>query len=114
MLRALGGIPVFRGNKKGSLTNQVIELFHNKKYVNLAVTPEGTRSATNRWHTGFLYIACGADVPVQFGVIDYANKLVFIRDEYYPTGDIEKDLEYVKNYYAPYDYCAKYPNKFKI
>lgn len=54
------------------------------------------------------------DVPVQFGVIDYANKLVFIRDEYYPTGDIEKDLEYVKNYYAPYDYCAKYPNKFKI
>lgn len=114
LLRALGGIPVFRGNKKGSLTNQVIELFHNKKYVNLAVTPEGTRSATNRWHTGFLYIACGADVPVQFGVIDYANKLVFIRDEYYPTGDIEKDLEDVKNYYAPYDYCAKYPNKFKI
>lgn len=27
LLRALGGIPVFRGNKKGSLTNQVIEPF---------------------------------------------------------------------------------------
>lgn len=82
--------------------------------MNLAVTPEGTRSATDTWKTGFLYMAYGAEVPVQLGVIDYGEKKIIIKDELIPSGDIEKDMKLVKNYYSRYSKAAKYPEKFKI
>lgn len=113
LLRALGGIPVRRSHGKGSLTEAVIRMFGERSYVNLAVTPEGTRSATDRWHTGFLYIAQGAGVPIQLGVIDYSTKTVFIRREFTPTGDAEADLNAIRDYYRQFDTAARYPDKFK-
>jgi len=112
LLRALGGIPVPRKRKHSSLTDSVIEMFKTRDYVNLAVTPEGTRSMTDRWHTGFIYIARGADVPVQLGVIDYRNKRIIIKDEYVATGNVDQDMAYIKRYYSGYKYAAKYPDKF--
>ncbi|MDE6143649.1 MAG: 1-acyl-sn-glycerol-3-phosphate acyltransferase [Muribaculaceae bacterium] len=113
LLRGLGGIPVPRAKKKGSLTDSVIQMFKQRDYVNLAVTPEGTRSRTDRWHTGFIYIAIGAGVPIQLGVIDYSDKLITIKDEFYPTGNVDADLVVIKNYYSKYGKSAKYPAKFK-
>lgn len=114
LLKALGGIPVPRRNKKSNLTEAIIHKFDDSSYINLAVTPEGTRSKTNQWRTGFLYIAYGAKVPVQFGVIDYKNKEIIIKDEFQPSGDIEKDMAFVKNYYSYFDKAAKYPEKFSV
>lgn len=114
LLKALGGIPVPAKKGKGSVTDSVIKLFNSHPYVNLAVTPEGTRSRREKWHTGFLYIAYDAKVPVQLGIIDYKNKDIIIKDEFMPSGDIEKDMEYVKNFYAPYSGAAKYPEKFTV
>jgi len=113
LLKALGGIPVVRNHSSASLTDIVIEMFRKRCYVNLAVTPEGTRSKTDRWHTGFLYIAKGAGVPIQLGIIDYANKSIIIHEEFNPTDDVEKNLEIVRAFYSGYDYAAKYPDKFK-
>lgn len=112
ILRALGGIPVPRRKAHGSLTDAVINLFKNREYVNLAVTPEGTRSAVEKWKTGFLYIAYGAKVPIQLGVIDYKTKDIFIRDEYFPTGNVETDMKAIRDYFAPYAAAARYPDKF--
>lgn len=113
LLRTLGGIPVPRNNKKGSLTESVINLFDTRDYVNLAVTPEGTRSLTDKWKTGFLYIAYGAGVPIQLGVIDYKRKAVIIDKEYQPVGNVEKDMEAIRAYYAQFPDAACYPEKFK-
>lgn len=113
LLTALGGIPVVRRSRHSSLTESVIEMFKERDYVNLAVTPEGTRSLTGRWHTGFLYIAKGAGVPVQLGVIDYKNKKIIIREEYIPTGDADSDLSAIRAFYSKYSYAAKYPGKFQ-
>lgn len=112
LLYALGGIPVARKNKKGSLTAQVIEMFRVRPYVNLAVTPEGTRSLTTTWHTGFLHIAEGANVPIQLGVINYRDKIIMIRDEFNPSGDLEKDLAEIRKYYSSFGKIARYPDKF--
>lgn len=112
LLRTLGGIPVPRNNKKGSLTESVINLFDTRDYVNLAVTPEGTRSLTDKWKTGFLYIAYGAGVPIQLGVIDYKRKAVIIDKEYQPVGNVEKDMEAIRAYYAQFPDAACYPEKF--
>ncbi len=108
--RAIGGIPVERKNKTVSLTEIVINKFRNSMRLQLAITPEGTRSRTSKWHTGFLHIAMSADVPIQLGILDYEHKEIIIRDVFTPTGDVEADLRTVKDYYAPYK--GKYPEKF--
>lgn len=114
LLRALGGIPVRRKNKSTSLTDSIIHTFSERSYMNLAVTPEGTRSARSDWRTGFLYIAYGAKVPLQLGVIDYQNKHVIIKEELALTGDITADMRHVKDYYANFELAAKFPAKFKL
>lgn len=115
LIRKLGGIPVVRSKKGGgSLTSQIIYDFNSRKYMNLAVTPEGTRKRTSQWRTGFLYIAYGAKVPIQLGVLDFKHKMIIIRDEFIPTGDVEADMEYVKSYYAKYADGARYPEQFTI
>ena len=113
LLRALGGIPVPRKRKGSSLTSMLIDRFKNSRYINLAVTPEGTRSATSDWKTGFLYIAQGADVPVVLAVIDYSRKKVIIDKEINKIIDISTSLQEIKNYYSTYSDVAKYPEKFK-
>lgn len=114
LLTRLGGIPVPKANSGSHLTEDVIRMFEERRYVNLAVTPEGTRSARAKWRTGFLYISYGAHVPIQLGVIDYANRKIIIKDEYSPTGDVETDMKAIKEYYAPYKECAYKPDKFEI
>ncbi len=114
LIRSLGGIAVRRKNKKQSLTSTVVEQFAEEDYLNLAVTPEGTRSATSEWHTGFLRIATQANVPVQLGIIDYKDKMIIIRDEFHPSGDIDADMKFVKNYYSLVGNVARYPEKFIV
>lgn len=111
LFESLGGIPVPR-KRSGDLTRTLIRDFCQSKYLNLAVTPEGTRAGVTKWHTGFLRIAYGAGVPIQLGIIDYRRKLVIIKDELQPTGDTEADLSRVKQYYKAYGNCARYPEKF--
>lgn len=114
LLRHFGGIPVERSNdkKSGSLTEKVISLFHTEPYVNLAVTPEGTRSATTKWKTGFLYIAYGAKVPILLAVIDYSRKRMLIDRIYKPTGDIDTDMKAIRTYYSDRCQAARYPENF--
>lgn len=114
LLKALGGIPVVRSEKRGSLTEKVIELFKTREYVNLAVTPEGTRDATERWKTGFLYISYGADVPILLGAIDYRNKQIIIKDQFQPSGNVDEDMKAIKAYYSKFINAGKFPEKFKI
>lgn len=114
LLKRLGGIPVPAKKTRRSVTQEVIELFKNDSYVNLAVTPEGTRSRRKQWRTGFLYIAYEAKVPIQLGIIDYSNKDIIIKDEFIPTGNVEKDMAFVKSYYTDCEKAAKYPQKFTI
>lgn len=114
LMRYLGGIPVLRSEGKagGSITERVINLFKTESYVNLAVTPEGTRSAVDKWKTGFLYIAYGAGVPILLGVIDYSTKHILIDKTFIPTGDVDVDMKEIRKYYSRWKHAARYPDKF--
>lgn len=111
LLRALGGIPVpkVRGS---DLTANIISDFERRDYLNLAVTPEGTRSRVEQWRRGFLYIAYGAHVPVQLGIIDYAEGVVRINEEIELSGDVDADMARIKAYYSGWENSARYPDKF--
>lgn len=110
--RAIGGIPVERREKGVSLTKVVVEKFRNTQKMQLAITPEGTRSRQPNWHTGFLHIAIEANVPIMLGVLDFGKKQVRVTDEFLPTGNIEEDLKKVKEFYR--DIKGKYPDKFTV
>lgn len=109
---AIGGIAVPRSKKRRhrSLTEFIVERFDASEQLTLAITPEGTRSRTSEWHTGFLHIALQAGVPVQLGVIDYSLKRIIITRVLWPTGNIEADMRTIKDYYKPFK--GKYPEKF--
>lgn len=109
--RAIGGVPVPRGKKKtGLLVAYMVDRFKRAGQLNVAITPEGTRSRTANWHTGFLRIAYEADVPVLLGAIDYSTKRIYIVKKLDVTGDIEADIKAVKQYYK--GFTGKIPSNF--
>lgn len=109
IFRAMGGVAVDR-SRSTSLTDQLIERFNTEPRLILAFTAEGTRSRTNRWRTGFLRVARGADVPLLLAVIDAGAHTIRLTTEFVPTDDIQADLRSIKQFYS--QYTALYPEKF--
>lgn len=99
IFRAIGGVPVDRGGKKGSLVEEMVKKFRTSGRLVVAITPEGTRSLTSKWHTGFLRIAREAEVPVEIGIIDGEHKTVTINQVFIPTDDIDSDMKAIKEIY---------------
>lgn len=110
IFKVIGGIPVPRRKHGRSLTETLIERFNESDRLNIAITPEGTRSRVTQWRTGFLHIALGAGVPIQLAAIDYARKEIFLDKEFTPSGDIESDMREIKKYYR--QFTGRYPDKF--
>lgn len=109
--RAIGGIAVPRRRKGArSVTEVVVEKFKHSDELTIAITPEGTRSRTTQWHTGFLRIALEAKVPVVLGAFDFPTKNIYLERTFEPTGDIEADMKAIKEYYKPFR--GKYADKF--
>lgn len=97
--RAIGGTAVHRNSGKNYIM-QMSELFENSENLVLALAPEGTRSKTDHWKTGFYYIARAANVPIMMGSFDYQNKILGLDGLIYPGDDIEADFEKIRNIYA--------------
>ena len=101
LFRAIGGIavPKVRGSQ---LSELIIEKFRKSARMQLAITPEGTRSRVSQWRTGFLHIAYEAQVPIVLGAIDASTRRISIVKEFEPSGDIEADMRAIKAYYKPF------------
>lgn len=108
-LRALGGIPIDRGSGAG-VVEKLTEQLKTYKRLILVFTPEGTRSYRDHWKTGFYYVAQAADVPIVMACLNYEEKILHISDPFYPTGDIEADLEVFSAFYTEHGH-ALYPEK---
>ncbi len=111
LFRRLGGIPVHR-DKRTSLTDQLAEHARESSVFCLAVTPEGTRSKVTRWKRGFYYIALKAGLPILLYGIDYAKREIVCTRTLTPSGDIERDMREIMEYYAPF--AGKHPEKFAV
>lgn len=109
IFKALGGIPLNRTRSKNTV-EAIVDLFKTSDELILALSPEGTRSKTDKWKTGFYHIAMGAGVPIIFNTFDFGDKIYRISKPFYPTGDIEKDFLFFHNYYK--DIKGKIPENF--
>ncbi len=98
LFRAFGGTPVDR-SKSNNLVDAIVDLYNSKEEFRLALSPEGTRKKTERWKTGFYYIAKGANVPIVMATLDFGEKQVKISEPYHTTENQEKDFEFFHSYY---------------
>ncbi len=108
IMRGLGGISVNR-SKQTKFVDQAAAKFDNESELIIAISPEGTRSKTSRWRTGFYYIALKAHVPIVMAYIDYKKKICGLGPSVNPTGDIQADFEIIRNFYKRF--VGKYPHK---
>jgi len=106
--RKVGGIPVNR-SERTNFVDQVAAEFQKRDRMILAITPEGTRSHTEYWKTGFYHMAMKANVPVIMAYIDYARKFISCGDVAEITGDMEADMAKIRAYYA--NVTARHPHR---
>ena len=98
----LGGVPVDRTKSTNLVAASVAALGAADGPMQLIVPPEGTRSKTRYWKTGFYYIAVGAQVPIIMAYMDYETKISGLGQVFVPTGNIEADMVTIKAFYAPF------------
>lgn len=106
--RAIGGIGVDRFSNN-NVVDKAVELFNSREHFILGLSPEGTRKYVAEWRTGFYYIAMEAKVPIVMAYLDFEHKVVGIGPTVYPTGNIDRDIEEMKNFYRPIK--GKHPEK---
>jgi len=108
LFKALGGVPVDRSTNK-NLTDQMAEIFEKYDELAILITPEGTRSYNPDWKKGFYFIAQKTGAPIILGYIDYEKKVGGFGPVLKTTGDVDKDIELMKNFYK--DKKGKFPEK---
>jgi 1-acyl-sn-glycerol-3-phosphate acyltransferase len=108
LFKWLGGIPVNRRESTG-LVAQTVRQFDENDNLIIVMAPEGTRSRTGHWRTGFYHMAQGAGVPIVLAYLDYERKAGGIGPVITPTGDIESDMREIRSFYS--NITGKHPEK---
>ena len=106
-LRWLGGVAVDRSAPHGLVAQAAQRIRDANKGMWLAVPPEGTRSWRPNWKSGFYHMAVEANAPILFGFLDFKTKRVGVLGTLHPTGDIDADMETIREAYA--DIVGKFP-----
>ena len=111
IIRSWGAIPVDKS--KNNILDTVKKLFDSNKQMIIAITPEGTRKATDKWRRGFYHIAKRANVPIAIATLDYKKKHAEIQKIVHPNDisipDLWKELRIIYK-----DVNAKFPEDFTI
>lgn len=96
--RYLGGIAIDRDQTLNTV-DSIVNTFNKQTKMVLVLAPEGTRKAVPRWKSGFYHIAYGAKIPIVLGFLDYKNRVGGVLDVFYPSGDAEKEIPKIQEYY---------------
>ena len=111
LLKSCGALGITRSQRK-NMVDSMADLLSQNEQIALAFPPEGTRKLVKKWKTGFYYVALKAKVPIVMCSLDYRKKAVTIGEYFIPTGDYQKDMNIVREYYK--DVTAKHPSKFSL
>ena len=96
--RGGAAVPVNRRERTGFI-EQMTAQFERHRVFRLAIAPEGTRSRTEFWKSGFYHLARAADVPLALGYIDYAAREVGVGGYVELTGDRAADMARLRAFY---------------
>lgn len=102
LMRWLGGIAVDRSKSNNTVSASADALLQALGELHLVIPPEGTRSQSRQWKTGFYYIALEAQVPIVLGFLDFGRKTAGLGPAFVPTGDFNADMVSIKSFYAAF------------
>lgn len=97
-MRYLGAVPVNRKAASGMIDDTLAQM-RSSDYFWLALAPDGTRSYTPYWRSGFYRVALAAKCPLGLAVFDFKNKCVHASKFITLTGDEAVDIAQIKAYY---------------
>ena len=109
LMKALGGVPVRRG-QKSDLVTQMVQAFDERDSLFLTIPPEATRRRAEYWKSGFYRIALAANVPIIPTILDYGRRTGGFGPALYPTGNVSEDMDVLRAVYAGCE--AKHPESF--
>ncbi|NLJ82728.1 MAG: glycerol acyltransferase [Bacteroidales bacterium] len=111
LLLKWGGIPVDK-NRIRMLPVDVGNIIKKSDKMAILVAPEGTRKLVKSWKRGFYFIAEYAQVPMALGYLDWKTKKGGIGPCVYPSGNYEKDLKIIQDFYRGMQ--GKHPERFNL
>jgi 1-acyl-sn-glycerol-3-phosphate acyltransferase len=111
LIRAVGGVPIDRTQAHG-MVGQMIEELGRREDFYLVIPPEGTRSRTEYWKSGFYRIALGAKVPIIPGFLDYREKVGGFGPPIEVTGDVRADMDAIRAFYEKMKPQPRHPDQF--
>jgi 1-acyl-sn-glycerol-3-phosphate acyltransferase len=100
-LRWLGGVPVDRASARGvvgDMVSRMQEAREQSRFCWLALSPEGTRSLTQGWRSGFYNVCLGADVPLALAHLDYATHRVGVATCLRLSGNRSADMAAIEQH----------------
>lgn len=101
VLKATGAFAVDRSSPSGLIDSVRQQVLSADKVV-FVITPEGTRKRVDQWKTGFLRLSYATGLPLLMVSWDYPSKTVQLGPEMPLTGDIDKDLEAVREHFRQF------------
>ena len=99
LLKKMGGIPVNRVNPH-ALKSEIYNITVKYRGFMIAISPEGTRKKVERLKSGFLRIANETNSKILMVGVDFSNKTIEFGDFFSPSGDMDKDLKFIKDYFG--------------
>lgn len=113
ILKATGAVPVNR-KSASTMVKSLISAMENVDEFHLAIAPEGTRSLTTRWKTGFHLIAKETGATVYMGYFDWGKKEISVGEPIQLTDDAKADMERIYDHYRAMGLVGKHKEKFAI
>ncbi len=98
LVRWLGCVPIDRAGKNDMVASMAAN-FAERTDMILAIPPEGTRSISHEWKSGFYHIAHTAGVPLIVSVLDYGTKTIRLAAAFATSGDYDADLALIRKHY---------------
>ena len=99
IMKGLGGIPVDRA-APSSVVSEVLDRIRSGDVFGLVVTPDGTRSGSTHWKSGFYRIAREAQIPVTLGYVDRTTMTTGLGPTFELSGDVSRDMDRIRAFYA--------------
>ncbi len=106
-----GGIPVDKKRIR-MLPIDIGNIIKSNNEIAILIAPEGTRKLVKTWKRGFYFIAEYANVPIFLCYLDWKTKKGGIGPCIYPSGDYEKDLIIMQDFYRGME--GKHPEQFNL
>jgi 1-acyl-sn-glycerol-3-phosphate acyltransferase len=92
LMRWLGGFPVDRLSKQ-NVVAQTAALVQRLDRVLIVLSPEGTRSRTEKWRTGFWWIAHETQIPILPVAFNFRTKEFHFFPAFHTTSNVEADVQ---------------------